>query len=490
MGLLIALLIVTALRLPTFLEPYWYGDEGIYLAIGQAVQRGATLYRDIWDNKTPLLYLIYAINPTLLWAKISATVFVLGTVCVAYKFAEILFEKSRYQKALALLISLITGIMLSLPLLEGTIANAELYFTFPIILGAYLIYFKLPTTNYRLQILVLIGLLASTAFLIKVPALFDFLGMFVFILAHLWSVESKNLKKYILSIFKTLFPLTITFLIPITGFFIYFYFQHALNDYLIAAFSQNASYVAVDTGPLAKLSNPLFIKAFWLLLTILISLVLFFKKWLSKELLFLALWFGFSLYGALLSGRPYMHYLLQVVPPTVLLLAYLLVNIKKFWYCFLLLLCVLYLVAAQFINAFSLPIIPYYQNWFNYVSEKKSWEEYVTFFDSRTLNSYEIADYIMQNTKYNDSIFVWGDAAFVYVLSNRAPATKFIQAHHLTTIDSKNFDLIIKKLVEKKVKYILVSRPVGFSFPKLEELLTTHYKKVIIFEDMNVYQIK
>src|SRR5690242_18051873 len=48
------------LRLPSLVEPYWYGDEGIYEVIGMALRHGRALYTGIWDNKPPLLYIIYA----------------------------------------------------------------------------------------------------------------------------------------------------------------------------------------------------------------------------------------------------------------------------------------------------------------------------------------------------------------------------------------------------------------------------------------------
>src|SRR6266446_2115484 len=51
----------TLLRLPSLFEPYWYGDEGIYQVIGLALTRGRLLYSGIWDNKPPLLYVLYAI---------------------------------------------------------------------------------------------------------------------------------------------------------------------------------------------------------------------------------------------------------------------------------------------------------------------------------------------------------------------------------------------------------------------------------------------
>src|SRR6266702_1389868 len=50
------------LRLPSLIEPYWYGDEGIYEVVGKAMNQGHLLYRDIWDNKPPLLYVMYALS--------------------------------------------------------------------------------------------------------------------------------------------------------------------------------------------------------------------------------------------------------------------------------------------------------------------------------------------------------------------------------------------------------------------------------------------
>ena len=49
------------LRLPSLIEPNWYGDEGIYQIIGKAMGSGRILYSQIWDNKPPLLYITYAL---------------------------------------------------------------------------------------------------------------------------------------------------------------------------------------------------------------------------------------------------------------------------------------------------------------------------------------------------------------------------------------------------------------------------------------------
>ena len=46
--LLLLLLLVVLLRIPNFFEPYWYGDEAIYLAVGQSE---VFLGRDLMKKK-------------------------------------------------------------------------------------------------------------------------------------------------------------------------------------------------------------------------------------------------------------------------------------------------------------------------------------------------------------------------------------------------------------------------------------------------------
>ncbi|PIV07387.1 hypothetical protein COS53_02565, partial [Candidatus Shapirobacteria bacterium CG03_land_8_20_14_0_80_35_14] len=52
------------LRLPSLFEPYWYGDEGVYLALGQGIRHGLTLYSQIYDNKPPAIYYLAALTQT------------------------------------------------------------------------------------------------------------------------------------------------------------------------------------------------------------------------------------------------------------------------------------------------------------------------------------------------------------------------------------------------------------------------------------------
>ncbi len=522
--LLVILAFVFILRLPSLVEPYWYGDEGIYLAVAQALRRGAVLYRDIWDNKTPLIYLIYAFRPTLPWAKFSATVCVLGTTFVSYLLAKLILTKTHgadtetrgfvisplrnlhatfgkmSSETWSLLAAGLVGIFLSLPLLEGTIANAELYFTFPIALGAYLLYRFLNASpdsvgakparrGYPLSTPVAIGLLASCAFLLKVPAIFDFLGLFLAVLIIRIS-EEKNFRKAVSLLVPFFLTVFLAFIVPLLFFLFYFFFYGALPDFITAAFSQNASYVAVGSGDFSKLTNPLFLKALLLLFALLILLFLFLKRRITKGLLFLAFWFGFSLYGALLSNRAYMHYLLQVVPPAVFLLVYLLFTFRRHSPLLLAFILLLFAVGRMFSHAFALNTWDYYRNYLDYVGNHKTRTDYISFFDSRTPTSYRVANFLKLATKPTDKLFVWGDASFIYVLSDRAPAVKFIQAHHLSTVNRINYSLVISKLQETRPKYILVTEPVKFPFPELETLLAANYLHTGNIGNIDIYRAK
>ena len=57
--ILLAFAVFTVLiRLPTFFEPPWHTDEGIFQAVAQKVANGGQLYSDAWESKPPLFLYI------------------------------------------------------------------------------------------------------------------------------------------------------------------------------------------------------------------------------------------------------------------------------------------------------------------------------------------------------------------------------------------------------------------------------------------------
>ena len=128
--LILILLSVAVLHLPSLFEPYWYGDEGIYLTLGMAVRKGLVLYRDIHDNKPPLLYWTAALAGSQFWLKFILMVWHLATIAVFYRLAKTWSGKDNWVPVIA------AGLLAVLTMLpEGNIANGEIFMILPVIGG-------------------------------------------------------------------------------------------------------------------------------------------------------------------------------------------------------------------------------------------------------------------------------------------------------------------------------------------------------------------
>ncbi len=269
---------VMILRIPSFFEPYSYGDEMIYLALGNAIRRGITIYQAIHDNKPPLLYLTAAIAGNLFWFKIILAFWMILTIIAFWKLTKILFNGNTRAEVIS---TIAFSILTTIPLFEGNIVNAELFLIGPIIIG-----FTILLGNPSLKKTFLAGILFSIATLFKFPAIFDIGAIILF-----WIISLRSGKR-ILEIISQSFVLLLGLLFPIALSAVYFWTKGALSEYITAAFLQNIGYVSSWRGGggglfIAKHANLLF-RGFIVLLG---SVVLFaFQKKLSKTFIFTCLW--------------------------------------------------------------------------------------------------------------------------------------------------------------------------------------------------------
>src|SRR3990167_2139061 len=110
------------LRLPSLFEPYWYGDEGITLTVGQRWFSGDLPYLAVYDNKPPLIYLIFGLVKNLFFLKLVTIVWVLATLTTVYFLARRISEDLKLKNDyLALFASFIFAIFSSTPVFEGNI---------------------------------------------------------------------------------------------------------------------------------------------------------------------------------------------------------------------------------------------------------------------------------------------------------------------------------------------------------------------------------
>ncbi len=114
------------LRIPSFVEPTWYSDAGTYADIGWALNRGARLYLDVWDNKPPGIYWLSALlvghAPIAIAMPLASTLFVgAAAVCVASIARKVGGAGAGTIAALSYVV------VASLPSLDGDLFNAELF---------------------------------------------------------------------------------------------------------------------------------------------------------------------------------------------------------------------------------------------------------------------------------------------------------------------------------------------------------------------------
>src|SRR3989344_3921785 len=126
------LFLTFVLRFPSLFEPFWYGDEGIFAAVGRNLNQGGVLYQTAWDNKPPMIYVTYAaifkfFGVSMFWLRFVTVVFVLATATAVYEIARQILGKNR-----ALLATLIFGVITSLRIIEGNLALTEIFMILPI----------------------------------------------------------------------------------------------------------------------------------------------------------------------------------------------------------------------------------------------------------------------------------------------------------------------------------------------------------------------
>lgn len=499
--LFLLLVLVLLLRIPNLFEPYWYGDEGIYLTLGQSMNKGALLYTEIIDHKTPLIYYLARVQTQLNFRLLNIA-WMLVTTTSFYYFAKKLTD-SVPQSTLA---GIIFVLLTTLPWLEGHIPNGELFVLGFVLTGFLLIsktpYFEkfLDNKSYtatsasakNLLFLFAGGILISLGILTKVPAILDFgailaVGYFATLnQVRLSTIFKLNKTKFrqILATFYQIVPLAIGVLLPIVLSVAYFVLIGSGQDYLDFGLLYNFRYAGSWQLPfenqflLFSFSLPgkvLYLLFFVLLLTLL-------KRYLKPALQFTILWFIAALIAATLSNRPYPHYFIQLVPPLALLITLTLSNLRRLikysknkvssLNSTLLGLITLSLFVATMLLLEFRPyaVTSYYQNWYQLVSGKISKEEYRQRFDWLMNDNYKAAPII--NAAGGNDLFIWGTNPMLYALTQKQPTGRFTVAFHIHDFDA--YGETMRDVVKKNPPFIVVMKNEK-PLPELNNYLLYNY---------------
>ncbi len=439
-AIFIILAVVVLLRVPSLFEPYWYGDEGIYLTVGRSLRHGLALYRDVHDNKPPLLYLVAAAAYGVqFWFKFIA---MLWSVAVVAIFWNLALRFAQNKRGMVVWATIIFAGILTLPFLEGNIANAELFFLL-LTVGAFSIIYKGGD-------LIQAGALFGLAGLFKMPAVLE-AGVWPII----WLISQD--KKW----FAKSWWLGVGAAIPLGLATIYFAIKGTLPQFLGAAGIQLVPYLSswrVDLPVVGTLAGRAAVLVVWLLVSWLL------RKRLSHNGLILAIWWGVTLFAALLSGRPYPHYLLQMAAVIALT-----VTIEKKLAVGLITVLLSVFVAFKF---YVYPVWGYYENFGKWVTGQQSHNQYFAWFNPQVENNYEIAKRIMAGSSPEEKIFVWGDEPMIYALAKRKPAGRYTVRYHILEFGAQKQTA---DLLRSEPPRYIVSFGQEKELPGLQVLLTEKY---------------
>ncbi len=506
--LLLLFVLIIILRLPNFFEPYWYGDEAIYLTIGNALKHGEKLYTTIIDHKTPLIYYL-AMVPNQFYFRILNLVWMLLTTSFFFVFAKKLFKKEIW----AFIASLILVILTTLPWLEGNIPNGELFVMGFVMLGAVIFSHSSIFSNFLKKtitvassrrdacLLFLAGGMMGLGILTKVPALLDvagFLSIFALVLIKVFfDIQSDT--KHFRQVFGYLFNRGLFFvgglLLPIIISVLYFIIKGQGQDYLDYGLLYNLRYS--QSWPL-DLGNSLLNFAFsmsgkTILLFVIFVLVLLNHDKLKPRFQFISLYFVFTLYAVLLSSRPYPHYFLQMVPAFSLLLIELLLTCKSLHQkevlnsakTLVLGIGLLSLTAYVMLSLNFRPYssLKYYQRFYQYATLQISREEYENSFDTLIAENRQVSKLIKEMGI--KKMFIWGTNPLLYAQSQTIPTSRFTVSFHIKDFDDQA--RTFAQIEKEEPKLIIVMQNENETFPQLEEYLSKHYLTNNQFQHMTLY---
>lgn len=507
-ALLLNLFLLVILRIPNFFEPYWYGDEAIYLTVGNALNKGGQLYTTIIDHKTPLIYQLARV-PNQFYFRLLNLGWMLITTIAFWLFAKKLFKNSIASFFATLIMVLLT----SLPWLEGHIPNGELFVMGFVMVGAVLFtntrvwknFFSKKNSWPRERkkegfLLFTSGTLFSLAILTKVPALLDltaFLAIFaLLLLSDMFSINKsfKDWSKTLKQLLWRILIFSLGIILPILISILYYRSLGSGQDYLDYGLLYNLRYsqswqLNFDSSFLnfsfSLLGKTLYFFAF-------VVLIALNTKEINKRFQFISIWFVASLYSTLLSSRPYPHYFIQMIPPFALLLVEIILglkvksktrinNFKSVASGVGLIALTIYIMLLFNFKPYSTS--KYYSQFWKVASGQISKEEYDYSFNNLVRDNQKVAKLIEELGL--EKIFIWGTNPMLYAQTKTVPTSRFTVAFHIK--DFEDYARTLAQIKQEEPRLIVVMRNDQDTFPDLNTYLKDSYLINSEFQNMNLY---
>jgi hypothetical protein len=425
-GLAAAVLVI---RIPTLAEPPWYTDDGFFTAGGWAMSKGLTLYAGVYDDQPPGIYwlfrllVLFGADHHHIVVQLAATAFVIATALLTLSVARTVLPL--WPAALA---GFTTGLVLSLPTLDGDLFNVELG-ALPFFLGA----LRLSFSQRRMPPLVA-GALLGIAVIFRPSFLFDGLALLVPLISSGRRVERLGLTAAGGAIAAAV---TVAALAA----------SGSLNAYLTVILPADHRYLVDANGGTLL---PMYAR----LAALLLIAIAFLLRSRSLTGRLISVWVPASIAGASLTPLGFTHYAHEAVPAFAFAIAVVAARTRMRWNAAagaplaLVLGCELLLIVPEQTTAlmngtpaprlmkhnFDYQNMPlYYGNWLAFVLGQKSATEYAGWFSDTNKEAAEDA-LLRRISGGRARLLVLGNRPWIYVDSGLLPATRYLASNTSFTV--------------------------------------------------------
>ncbi len=416
-------------------------DEGIYSYVGRVWnQEGMAPYINTAENKTPGIFLVYAIsnilfNTNILFIRGFGIIFICLTAILIYFIAKILHSKNA-----GILAMIIFGLIVSWRRFDGAYTTlTETYMAFFAISAFYILLIGMQKQKWK-HWMIFAGSLLGFAIAFKQIAIFDTLALVIFFLIY-----NKRLLNTVSQIYGVLLILvgiligTVISLIPL------FISNVSLSEYINGAWL-----ILFNSGSYATLTTRItYFLTVWCTSRVVIFYPFLFL-WIfqldifkTRYFLGLFIWLFFDFIGVNSSGTYWGHQFKQMLPSLSIVIGILISN-----------LLIKYISDEKILNKYLkriifVLIIIFFPN-LQLINNLQWWT-----YDDRISHQKEIGLWVKENTNSDDYINLIGGGNPILAYSNRISSSKYFNSIYLTT--ENNISEFLSDLEEKTPELLIVS---------------------------------
>ena len=449
-------------------------DSKVFRQVVNVMNHGGAPYRDVFDHKGPILYIIdwIGIKLTLgnidgIWLMQCIAIFI--TVFFTYKTLTKRFNLNIIE---ALVLTFLTNINILFFLQEGNLTET---YALPLITATLYMILTLNSLNYK-KYNFLIGMCMGIVAFLRVNMISIWIVYYIYVLIS--CIKNKQFKQ-LLNIIKYAF-LGVLSITVIVGLYLIISgsLEYCIKDYLLFNIkygTKNVEGIKTAFQKFMKWGNML---AYYLIIISFGILLLRREKFLGR---FSIAYFCLTVFLIVQPGKIYGHYGTVVIPTYIIPLAYLYTyvkNIKSEGKLEKIVKIIKYVIVLIMIVALLyVPLKGYYKNFVAVNITENDLSE-------RT----KMIENIKENTNENDTILVIGNDCDIYTLTDRKSASRYIFQYPIYESDSSILPQVAEDINNNKPKYLIIVK-----IHKTEEIVNFVYEvtndKYTKVDENNRYEI-